>query len=106
MNAYMRSPNVCDLPALLSEFAAHPGVLLVLNHPFWLEEGVSRTDHDHSLPIFLRDCGGWIHAFELNGTPPWPENADAIELARAHSRPVISGGDRHGCEPAACLNLT
>jgi len=24
----------------------------------------------------------------------------------AYSRPVISGGDRHGCEPSACINLT
>jgi hypothetical protein len=31
----------------------------------------------------------------------------AVELARAHSRPLISGGcDRHACEAAACLNLT
>jgi hypothetical protein len=29
-----------------------------------------------------------------------------MELARLYSRPVISGGDRHACEPAACLNLT
>jgi nucleoside-diphosphate-sugar epimerase len=29
-----------------------------------------------------------------------------VELAREHSRPVISGGDRHACEPSACLNLT
>ncbi len=29
-----------------------------------------------------------------------------IDLARQYSRPVISGGDRHACEPSACLNLT
>jgi len=29
-----------------------------------------------------------------------------MELAETHDRPVVSGGDRHACEPAACLNLT
>jgi hypothetical protein len=42
----------------------------------------------------------------LNGTRPWSENRAAIALAEAHGLPVISGGDRHACEPAACLNLT
>jgi hypothetical protein len=42
----------------------------------------------------------------LNGTRRWTENAAVLDLARVHSRPVISGGDRHACEPAACLNLT
>ena len=42
----------------------------------------------------------------MNGTRPWAENAGTIELAEVYSRPVISGGDRHGCEAAACLNLT
>ena len=49
---------------------------------------------------------GWLHAFELNGTRVWAENAATIELAKAYGRPTISGGDRHGCEPAACINLT
>ena len=47
-----------------------------------------------------------MHAFELNGTRRWSENAAAIELAQEHGRPTVSGGDRHACEPAACLNLT
>jgi hypothetical protein len=106
MSAYTKRPATRVLLTLLSEFAAQPGVLLVLNHPFWLEEGVTQADHDYSLPVFLRSCAHWIHAFELNGTRPWRENAATLELARAHSRPVVSGGDRHGCEPAACLNLT
>lgn len=29
-----------------------------------------------------------------------------LDLARQWSRPLISGGDRHACDPAACLNLT
>src|ERR1022692_893631 len=54
----------------------------------------------------LRECLPWLHAFELNGTRRWTENSAVIDLAQSYSRPVISGGDRHACEPAACLNLT
>jgi hypothetical protein len=81
-------------------------LLIVLNHPFWLEEGVDEAGRHDAVERLLRDCVEFIHAFELNGTRKWHENAATIELARVYSRPVISGGDRHACEPAACLNLT
>jgi hypothetical protein len=106
MAAYTSAPNEARLPELLSAFAAIPEVLIVLNHPFWLEEGVQGVDHDRALARLLRECIGWLHAFELNGTRSWKENAAAMALARAYARPVISGGDRHACEPAACINLT
>ena len=41
----MRSLNAC---------ANIPEVLIVLNHPFWLEEGVEETDHRGALD---RYCG-------------------------------------------------
>jgi hypothetical protein len=91
---------------MLRELAALPETLIVLNHPFWLEEGVAQAAHPLALERLFRECIEWIHAFELNGTRPWQENADTIALARAHARPVISGGDRHACEPSACINLT
>ena len=94
------------LPAILDEFARCPEVLIVLNHPFWLEEGVHEEDHRRALDEVLRCCIGWLDAFELNGTRRWNENAETVQLARAHGRPLISGGDRHACEPSACLNLT
>jgi hypothetical protein len=78
----------------------------VLNHPFFLEEGVKQADHDRALERVLRQSLAWIHAFELNGTRSWTENVATLALGRAHSRPMISGGDRHACEPAACINLT
>lgn len=106
MAAYTSQPNEAYLLELLSAFAAIPEVLIVLNHPFWLEEGVKGPDHDRALGRILRECIEWIHAFELNGTRSWRENAATMALARAYSRPVISGGDRHACEPAACINLT
>jgi len=106
MSMYTLSGKEELLPGILSELAAIPETLIVLNHPFWLEEGVEEADHRPALDRLLRNCNGWLHAFELNGTRRWHENADVIRLAGEWSRPVISGGDRHGCEPAACLNLT
>jgi hypothetical protein len=91
---------------LLSALAAIPQVLVVLNHPFWLEEGIEEAVHRPALDRFLREYTACLHALELNGTRKWPENAAVMDLARAHALPVVSGGDRHACEPAACLNLT
>ena len=106
MAAYTSAPDEGQLPELLKALAEIPETLVVLNHPFWLEEGVSEAAHPPALGRLLSECARWIHAFELNGTRPWRENADTMALAQAHSHPLISGGDRHGCEPAACLNLT
>lgn len=106
MTAYTSAPDEMRLPEILRDLAAIPDVLIVLNHPFWLEEGVVEADRRDAVARLLRECVDCLHAFELNGTRKWHENAATIELARALSRPVISGGDRHACEPAACLNLT
>ena len=106
MADYTRAPEEARLPELVSALAAAAETLVVLNHPFWLEEGVSEADHPPALGRLLDACGASIHALEMNGTRPWRENADTMALACAHSRPVVSGGDRHACEPAACLNLT
>ncbi len=104
--AHTADPREARLPEILSEIARIPEALIVLNHPFWLEEGVDTTDHRRALPAVLEQCNEWFHAFELNGTRHWKENAEVVELASAWSRPLISGGDRHAGEPAACLNLT
>jgi len=106
MAEFTRAPREAALRTILNELTRDPDVLIVLNHPFWLEEGVVESDHRRALDRLLRECICWFDAFELNGTRRWKENAETIELARAHSRPVISGGDRHACEPSACINLT
>jgi len=109
MNAlaiHTAAPDERQLPQILSEIARIPETLIVLNHPFWLEEGIEEADHRQALPIVLEQCNPWFHAFELNGTRTWKENAEVVELAKAWSRPLISGGDRHACEPSACINLT
>jgi hypothetical protein len=106
MADFTAAPEEDLLREILSGLASIPDVLIVLNHPFWLEEGVEDAGHRPALDNFLREYISKLHAFELNGTRRWVENAATIELAIAFSRPVISGGDRHACEPAACLNLT
>ena len=106
MEAYTSAPDVRRLPQILSALSSIPDLLIILNHPFWLEEGVEESDRRRAVDRLLRECAECFHAFELNGTRKWHENAATIELAREYSRPVISGGDRHACEPAACLNLT
>ena len=106
MTAYTASQDERLLRHLLHAFAGIPQVLIVLNHPFWLEEGIEDAVHRPALDRFLREHLSCLHAFELNGTRSWDENAAVMELAGTHSRPIVSGGDRHACEPAACLNLT
>ena len=106
MQAFTAAPSDAGLRELLHCLSAIPGTLIVLNHPFWLEEGVAESDHRCALARFVREYLAWIHAFELNGTRPRSENAAAVSLALEHGRPLISGGDRHACEPSACINLT
>ena len=106
MANYGAAPQESLLRDILSGLASIPDVLIVLNHPFWLEEGVEETDHRPALDQLLCECLSWLHAFELSGTRQWAENSATIELAEAYSRPSISGGETHACEPGACLNLT
>ena len=92
--------------ALFAELCAIPDVLLVFNHPCWnLIE--LKADHFHyELGRFLESANRYLHAFELNGMRDHRENRAVIELAAEWNQVVISGGDRHGCEPNAWLNLT
>ena len=47
-----------------------------------------------------------MHALEINGFRTWEENRLTIELAREIGLPVVSGGDRHGCQPNTLLNIS
>jgi hypothetical protein len=100
------APQSYRIAELLAAMSAMPEVLLVLNHPFCCEELVERTEHVRLLIEFLDNFGGWMHAFELNGLQPTVNNIDTIRLAAGRDTPVISGGDRHCCEPNANVNLT
>lgn len=100
------SPDPALLRKLLHELQGCPSTLVVLNHPFWSAEGVDPSTHRSGVVRFLEEHAGVIHALEINGLRPRSENRAVMELARAFSLPLISGGDRHGCEPNATLNVT
>jgi hypothetical protein len=97
--------NEClfDLFSMLNEL---PNVLLVLNHPIWDIEIVGQKQHDLLLKNFLAEHGKSIHALEVNGFRSWSENKAVINLAESLGIPLVSGGDRHGCQPNTVLNLT
>ena len=83
-----------------------PEVLVVLNHPIWDIGMVGKEKHLLLLKNFINDYGQWIHAFEINGFRTWSENRAVIEMAESYGIPLVSGGDRHGCQPNTVLNLT
>jgi hypothetical protein len=103
---YTGKPNRKKLRCLLHELNSDPSLLLILNHPFWSAEGVAPAVHRASLAAFLEEYRSSLHALELNGLRSRKENHDVVVLARELDLPVISGGDRHGCEPNAVVNLT
>src|SRR5690606_22671198 len=84
----------------------HRGVLIVLNHPLWDEGGISQAAHEESLRRLLTQMHGLIDALELNGLRTWKENLRVMALAEQVGLPLVSGGDRHGHEPNALLNVT
>jgi hypothetical protein len=92
-----------ELFALLNEI---PEVLIVLNHPLWDIEQVGKVRHKFLLDAFIAKYGQWIHAFEINGFRKWSENKAVLEMADALGFPVVSGGDRHGCQPNSVVNLS
>jgi hypothetical protein len=83
-----------------------PDVLIVLNHPMWDIGGVGKQRHIYVLSEFIAKLGMFIHALELGGFRTWEENRAVVNLANRWNQIVIGGGDRHGSEPSAILNLT
>ena len=83
-----------------------PEVLVVLNHPIWDIEMVGKERHAVLLKNFLKEHGRHIHALEINGFRSWSENKAVIEMAEALGYPLVTGGDRHGCQPNTVINLT
>jgi hypothetical protein len=100
------APTSVQVSDLLAAMHAMDDTLIVLNHPFSCEARVAQSEHVRLLGQFLEEFGGWMHAMELNGLQPASANMDTIRLAAERGLPVISGGDRHCCEPNANLNLT
>lgn len=103
---YTATPEESQLACLFEHLDEIPGVLLVLNHPLWEMEPIGARGVRDMVRTFLARYGGWIHALEVNGMRPWSENRLVLEMAQNLNYSVVSGGDRHGCEPNAMLNLT
>ncbi len=95
-----------ELTEVFSMLNALPEVLIVLNHPLWDIEIVGKERHKILLKNFIRKHGKWIHAFEVNGFRSWSENKAVMELAASLEMPLVTGGDRHGCQPNTVINLT
>jgi hypothetical protein len=106
LTAYTKNPGGNSLHDLLAKLNATPDVLIVFNHPLWDFNGLGNERFAHVLNQFLEQNAQFIHAFELNAIRTWKENNAVMRLADRWQRPLISGGDRHGCTPSGALNLT
>ncbi len=104
--AYRKKASRDRLRSILAGVENEKSALIVLNHPYWDAEGIGAAEHQKILSGFLEDCLPWIHAIELNGMRSRRENREVVALSEAIERPVISGGDRHGCEANAVLNVS
>jgi hypothetical protein len=94
------------LTELLEMLHQNPDVLVILNHPMWDLASIGRERHERALRAILCEQGEYLHALELSGIRSWEENQAVLHLSEGCNQLVISGGDRHGCEPNATLNLT
>ena len=104
--AFTKSPSAPRLMELLAALHELPEVLIVFNHPLWDQHCLGQSAFRSILDRFLQGHVQFLHAFELNAMRAWTENKGVIQLAAEWKRPLISGGDRHGCEPSGALNLT
>ena len=104
--SYTVHPSSPQLRQILAALHAEPEVLVIFNHPMWDLYRVGGDVHIHTVNDFLRENRAWIHAIELNGLRNWQENRETLRLAEQWGIVLISGGDRHGLEPNANINLT
>jgi hypothetical protein len=103
---YTANPDEKRLGELLLALHEEPNVLLIFNHPLWDLYLIGQQKHEFLVNEFLQKYGAWMHALELNGLRTWDENRAVRRLAEQWNMVLISGGDRHGVEPNANINLT
>jgi hypothetical protein len=106
LKEYTAHPSDARLTEILMALNDEPNVLVVFNHPMWDLYLVGREKHEFLVNEFLQKNGNYLHAMELNGLRHWDENRAARRLAEKWNMVLISGGDRHGVEPNANINLT
>ncbi len=106
LEAYTEKSSDRTVTELLARLHELPDVLIVFNHPMWNMYGFGFEQQTQHVERFLEKNNPFIHAFELNGMRRWEENKKIVPLAERWKQPLISGGDRHGCEPNANVNLS
>jgi hypothetical protein len=99
-------PSDARLTEILIALDAEPNVLVIFNHPLWDLYLIGAEKHEFLVNEFLQKNGNYLHALELNGLRHWDENRRVRRLAEKWNMLLISGGDRHGVEPNANINLT
>jgi hypothetical protein len=103
---YTATPSDTRLTEILRALDEEPNVLVVFNHPLWDLYLIGKERHEFLVNQFLLVNGNYLHALELNGLRNWDENRAVRRLAEQWNMLLISGGDRHGVEPNANLNLS
>lgn len=103
---YTAQPTTARLGEILSALHAEPNVLVIFNHPLWDLYMIGAGKHRFLVNEFLQHYGSFLHALELNALRHWAENREVRELAAQWNMLLVSGGDRHGVEPNANINLT
>ena len=106
LNAFTANPADEQLGEILAELNQERDVLVVLNHPMWDLYLIGRDRHNFLVNEFLLKYGNYFHALELNGLRNWAENRAARRLAEQWNMLLVAGGDRHGVEANANINLT
>lgn len=103
---YTANPDNKQLGEILVALNNEPDVLVIFNHPMWDLYLVGKEKHEFLVNEFLQKHGASLHALELNGLRNWDENRAVRRLAAQWNMLLVSGGDRHGVEPNANINLT
>ena len=103
---FTANPLDARLTELLRALNEEPNVLVIFNHPLWDLYRIGQEKHEFLVNEFLQKNGAYFHALELNGLRDWQENRAVRRLAERWNMLLISGGDRHGVEPNANINLT
>ncbi len=106
LNEFTARPSDARLTEILAALHSERNVLVVFNHPMWDLYLIGAQKHQFLVNEFLQKNGALIHALELNGLRNWDENREVRRLAEKWNMVLISGGDRHGVEPNANVNLT
>jgi hypothetical protein len=103
---FTANPSDARLTEILRALHNEPNVLVVFNHPMWDLYLIGAEKHQFLVNEFLQKNGAYLHALELNGLRHWDENRAVRRLAEKWNMVLVSGGDRHGVEPNANINLT